>query len=59
MTPETILSHFPFHTEELSSMSSGAHGRDGPTEPRHSVEEQSTLAVKRKCTRDKDITTQG
>ena len=40
-------------------MSSGAHGRDGSTEPRHSVEEQSTPAVKRKCTRDEDITTQG
>ena len=56
---KTILFHFPFHTGELSNTSSDAHGRDAPTESRHSNEEQSTPAVKRKCTRDEDITTQG
>ena len=48
-----------FHTGELLSTSSGAHGRDALTESRHSIEEQSTPAVKRKCIRDEDITTQG
>ena len=55
--PKTILFHFPFHTGELLSMSSGAHGRDAPTESRHSVEEQSAPAVKRKCTRDEEQST--
>ena len=59
MTPETILFHFPFHTDELSSTSSGTHGRDALTESRHSIEEESAPAVKRKCTRDEDTTTQG
>ena len=40
-------------------MSSGANGRDAPTESKHSDEEQSAPAVKRKFTRDEDITTQG
>ena len=55
LTPETILSHCPFHTGELSSISPGAHGRAASTESRHSVEEQSIPPVKRKCTRDEDI----
>ena len=40
-------------------MSPGAHGRDASTESRHSVEEESAPAVKRKCVRDEDIMTQG
>ena len=40
-------------------MSSGAHGRGISTESRHSVEEQGTPAMKRKCICDEDIATQG
>ena len=54
-TPAIILSHCPFHTGELSSTTSGVHGRDASTESRHSVEEQSTPPAKRKCTRNEDI----
>ena len=54
-TPAIILYHFPFYTGELSSISPRAHGRGASTESRHSVEEQSTPPVKRKCTRDEDI----
>ena len=54
-TPAIILSHFPFYTGELSSISSGAHGRGASTESRRSVEEESTPPLKRKCTRDEDI----
>ena len=48
-----------FHTGELSSTFSGAHGRDASIELRHSIVEPSAPAVKHKCTRDEDITTQG
>ena len=40
-------------------MSSDVHGRDAPTESKHSDEEESAPAVKRKRIRDEDITTQG
>ena len=40
------------HTGKLSSTSSGAHGRDAPTKSRHSIEEESAPAVKRKCIRE-------
>ena len=54
-TPTIVLSHFPFHTGELSSITRSAHGRATSNESSHSVEEQSTPPVKRKCTRDEDI----
>ena len=54
-TPLIILSHFPFHTGELSSTTSGTHGRGASTESRHSVEDQNIPPAKRKCTRDEDI----
>ena len=53
-TPAIILYHFPFYTGELSSISPGAHGRGASTESRHSVEEQSTPPVKRKCTHNEE-----
>ena len=53
------FSHFSFHTGEFLSITLGAHGRGASTESRHSVEEQSTPAVKRKRTHDEDIATQG
>ena len=57
--PQKPLFHFPFHTGELSTITSGAHGRSASTESRHSVEEQSTPPAKRKCIHDEDITSQG
>ena len=42
------------HAGQLSSTTSGAHGRGTSTESRHSVEEQSTPPVKRKCTHDEE-----
>ena len=54
-TPAIILSHFPLTTGELSSITPSAHGRGASPESRHSVEEQTTPPVKRKCTRDEDI----
>ena len=52
MTPETA---FPFHTGEVSSITTGVHGRGESLESRHSVEEQNTPAVKRTCLLDEDI----
>ena len=51
--------HENIFTTKIYGMSSGAHGRDALTESRHSVEEESAPAVKRKCIRDEDIMTQG
>ena len=42
------------HAGQLSSTTSDAHGRGASTESRHSVEEQSTPPVKRKCTHDEE-----
>ena len=53
-TPETILSHFSYHTGELSSITLGAHEKAASTES--IVVEQSTSRVKRKCIRNEYIT---
>ena len=50
--PAIILTHFPFHTGRLSSITTGTS-----TESMHSVEEQSTPPVKRKCIHDEYVTT--
>ena len=42
------------HAGQLSSTTSGAHGRGTSTESRHSAEEQRTPPVKRKCTHDEE-----
>ena len=54
--PRNCTFSFPFHTGEVSSITTGVHGRRGESlESRHSVEEQSTPAVKRTCLLDEDI----
>ena len=54
--PRNCTFSFPFHAGEVSSITTGVHGRRGESlESRHSVEEQSTSAVKRTCLLDEDI----
>ena len=46
--PAIIPFNFPFHTGELSSITSGNREKGTSTESRHSVEEQSAPTLNRK-----------